>query len=228
MNFVKIVLFALVLATPFEASAFWWLLRAGATRTVVGSTVRAGSVVSGVTAAEAAVGASRFCVRPIGATACDFRVSTSASDTVAKAVGRQYSVRATQRPGIFEVIDAAANVKALLESTDTSGNQSADSAEQFDANSQQNRMYLHPGCASGYEQNWTEDGRPSCVVRHPGCSAGYNEVWLRNGEPGCTADHRTKMREYIQNFNGCVPTVWGQACGNAAKAELCKRHDVCD
>jgi hypothetical protein len=89
----------------------------------------------------------------------------------------------------------------------------------------------HPGCQLGYDEYWLPDGRPGCNRKplvHPGCAKGFDPYWLATGQPGCRPDHRIQMREYINNFNGCVPTIWGQACGNAAKAELCQRHQVCD
>lgn len=90
---------------------------------------------------------------------------------------------------------------------------------------------VHPGCSRGYEPGWGANTTPTCTpvqLTHPGCAKGFDAYWVTDNQPGCRPDNRTQLRQYISNFRGCVPTWWGQACGGAAQAELCRQHDVCD
>jgi uncharacterized caspase-like protein len=60
-------------------------------------------------------------------------------------------------------------------------------------------------------------------------SSNYNNVNTANGNSngGRSRAEIERLRNYIDNFKGCITVTFGQACGNAAKAELCRRHDVC-
>lgn len=96
-----------------DATAFWWLVRAGATRGAVGAGVRTGAF--GVATEAEVAAASRICVRPVGAAACDFRAGRSAAEAASRAIGPGYRVRATERPNVFEVLDAVGNVVSMIE-----------------------------------------------------------------------------------------------------------------
>jgi hypothetical protein len=51
----------------------------------------------------------------VGAAACDFRAGRSVADAASRAVGPGYRVRPTDRPNVFEVLDAANNIVSLIE-----------------------------------------------------------------------------------------------------------------
>jgi hypothetical protein len=112
-TYMKFVIAFLLLALASQdASAFWWLFRAGAARGAVGVGARTGVAVG----AETTAAMARICVRPVGAFACDFRAARSAAEAVAKAVGPSYRVRATGQPNVFEVLDGLGNLLSLVES----------------------------------------------------------------------------------------------------------------
>lgn len=124
MKRLCLILLLLVLAS--DANAFWWLLRGAAARGT-GSAIARGAATTGAVAADEAAAlsavrstgsAGRFCVRPINATACDFRAGTSAIRAAEDAVGSGYKVRPTNRPGLFEILDAAGKVVDFLEVID--------------------------------------------------------------------------------------------------------------
>ena len=100
-----------------QAQAFWWLAaRAAAGRSAVGTVARAGAGAVGAVEAQSALAAgARFCLRPVRASSCDFRVSASAMEAVSSAVGPGYRVRQASRPSLFEVIDAAGTVVDIIQ-----------------------------------------------------------------------------------------------------------------
>jgi hypothetical protein len=124
----KIAAFVMLTFIWSDASAWWWLLRGATARGATAGTVARGAAAAGGgTAAEAAsalsysrsaAGAARFCVRPVNAAACDLRNASSAAEAVQSAVGGGHRVRSTNRPSIFEVLDAAGNFVGLVEAVD--------------------------------------------------------------------------------------------------------------
>jgi len=168
-----------------DAAAFWWLLRAGATRSAAGVGVRSGAAGAAAAEVEAASIASRVCVRPVGALSCDFRTARSTADAASRAVGAGYRVRAADRPNVFEVLDALGNVVSLIESISIETEPSIANAPSYQPDP---KIY-------GMQEYGA--GRPISVapLRHNGdfinlhiggiptvvWSDGYMEVWADNG-----------------------------------------------
>lgn len=97
-----------------EANAFWWLLRGAGARTAAGAVVRGTlTEMEAATLSRQLAAGARFCIRPVRATACDFRTAASARDAVQTAVGSLYQVRETSSPNIFEILDAVGNVNQV-------------------------------------------------------------------------------------------------------------------
>jgi hypothetical protein len=133
-SLLLIVLFSLICS---EAHAFWWLLRAGAsggrTASAVGRVGGTGAAATATEFAAAANSLTRFCVRPVGARACDFRSAASAREAVVDAVGSSYGVRSTGRPSVFEIIDHANTIVSLLQADSSQSNPEVQSMPQHTA-----------------------------------------------------------------------------------------------
>ena len=175
------VVFFVVSGTIPDANAFWWLVRAGAGRSAVGTAARAGVGATGALGAESPfAGASRFCVRPVGAAACDFRASSSAIEAASRAVGPGYRVRSTHQPSIFEILDAAGNVVSILQAIGTHEDSLVASLPQHQpANAaalsydgQGSNVNIAPLRHNGDTLNVHVNGTPTYVW-----SDGYVEVW---------------------------------------------------
>lgn len=182
--FRNLVVLSAMASTSFEASAFWWLARAAAGRSAVGTAARAGAGVVGAIEADSALAAaSRFCVRPVGAAACDFRASSSAAEAASRAVGPGYRVRSTTRPTIFEVLDAAGNVVSIIQAIGTDEDSSVASLPQHQSSISPPLTYDGHGSQvtvvplrhNGDVLNFHVNGTPTYVW-----SDGYMEVWADN------------------------------------------------
>lgn len=178
-------LLAVFASISLDANAFWWLFRATAGRTAVGAGVRAGAVGAVTTAeAEAAIATgARFCVRPVGAAACDFKASSSAFEAASRAVGSNYRVRPTARPTIFEVIDSTGNVVSIIQAVAPESDPTVASLPQYQPaiaqpsilENQEAPVTVAPLRHNGDVLNLHINGTPTQVW-----SDGYVEVWADN------------------------------------------------
>ena len=176
-----IVIFVVLVALTTESQAFWWLLRAAGTRTAAGAAGRGAATAATAVGGEAmAMGAARFCVRPRGAATCDFRAASSGADAVASAIGPNYRVRPTNRPSLFEVLDAAGNMVSLVEALSNETNPEVDQMQQHEPRWQPQVTYgdPHPPANAaplrhnGDVLNVHINGAPTVVW-----SDGHVEVW---------------------------------------------------
>lgn len=180
----NLIVITSVLTFTCDANAFWWLARAAAGRSAVGAAARTGVGAIGALEAESALTAgARFCVRPVGAGACDFRMSSSAIDAASRAVGPGYRIRPTPKPTIFEVIDAAGTVVNIIQAIGTDADSAIAALPQY-------QPQLNP--PTGYEGQSTQP--MVAPLRHNGdvlnihvngvptyvWSDGYVEVWADN------------------------------------------------
>ena len=179
-------LLIVLISISCDANAFWWLFRAASARTAVGAGVRGGAGIASMAEAEATIASgARFCVRPVGATACDFRASGSAIEAVSRAVGPNYRVRQTARPTIFEVLDATGNVISTIQSSSSSGDPTIDPLPQYQPNIAPLAVYEGQGVAisitplrhNGDILNLPINGIPTEVW-----SDGFVELWA-DGNP---------------------------------------------
>lgn len=210
-----------------DAAAFWWLLRAGATRSAAGVGVRAGAAGAAAAEVEAASIASRVCVRPVGAVACDFRAARSTSEAASRAVGPGYRVRATERPNVFEVLDAVGNVVSLIESISTESDPSIANAPAYQPDPKVHSMQEYsagpqvsvaPLRHNGDVINLHIGGIPTVVW-----SDGYIDVWA-DGGPRRTLAPGERLHFPSQHTVHAVPrshdayTVFWQPSGRRASA----------
>jgi hypothetical protein len=166
--------------TSVDANAFWWLLRGGAAgRATVSGAAR--TAATGALEAESAIAAgTRVCVRPIGAAACDFRIANTRIEAVSGAVGRGYRVRPTERPTVFQVLDAANNVVSIIEATSSDDDQSIADLPQYQSKFNQQSSYEYQAAPisvaplrhDGAVLNVRVNGRATEVW-----SDGHVEVW---------------------------------------------------
>lgn len=221
------VVFLVCVSGISDASAFWWLFRAATVRPAVGVAARAGvgatsAGVGGLHAESAIVGASRFCVRPVGAVACDFRAATSGSEAANRAVGPGYRVRATNQTSIFEVLDAAGNVVSILQSVGTHEDASIASVPQYQpqVNTPQNyegqgaQVRVVPLRHNGDILNFHVNGTPTHVW-----SDGYMEVWADHHDNRIVLPPGQRLHFANHNTIHAIPrssdayTFFGQASG---------------
>lgn len=136
-----------------DAHAWWWLLRGlatrGAPRALVRSAPKTPPAVPASKSTEAFAYArplasgARFCVRPVGASACDMHNNATAAGAVQQAVGGGYRLKPTHRPGVFEILDLAGNVVDLVEAIDRSSNQEVAKLPQYVPETRTAPVFIH-------------------------------------------------------------------------------------
>jgi hypothetical protein len=147
----RLMLVVLLFSVPIaDAQAFWWLLRGAVGRGTVGTAAR-GAAGAGAAAESAGAFAysrplasgARFCVRPVGAPACDYHSANSAAEAARGAVGPSYRLRQTRSPSLFEVLDAVGNVISVVEVLDKNAESGIATLPQYVPPSAGREVYIH-------------------------------------------------------------------------------------
>lgn len=148
----KIAIALILLFVWSDAHAWWWLLRGlatrGAARAAVRSAATTGAVASGESVAGFAytrplAGVARFCVRPVGATACDMHNGATPAAAAQRAIGKNYRLKPTGRPGVFEVIDTAGNFVSAIEALDRQSNRDVARLPQYVPPTESTPVFIH-------------------------------------------------------------------------------------
>jgi hypothetical protein len=148
----RLIVLLVLLSSVAEANAFWWLLR-GATVRGAATTAARGAAVAGTGSAAESTAAfaysrplaagARYCVRPVGAAACDLQNARTASDAAQAAVGSQYRIRATNQVDLFQVIDTVGNIVSLIEAVDRAGNSGVEELPQYVPPNAGSPVFIH-------------------------------------------------------------------------------------
>lgn len=195
-SFFKLLVVSLMVSVPMsDANAFWWLLRGASARSAAGVAAR-GAVGAGTVAESAEAMAlsrklaasARFCIRPVGEVACDFRSAATPTAAIRGAVGPQYGVRNSRTPTTFEILDAAGNVISIIEVLDRQSHPDFDELPAYfpppEAVIQNNEYEV--ACGPGYAPGAYNSNPKS--FEHWSCSNGstyYNAApTCQPGKPG--------------------------------------------
>lgn len=134
-----------------------WLLRDVAAERTPANLIPRRAVGAGAAAdaAEAFALRARFCVRPLQATACNFRNAASAREAAASALGPRYRLRSTNNPSLFEVLDSANNLINVIEVLDRQTHKEIDDMPIFmpSIEQAQEEFEYEVACGPGFAPN---------------------------------------------------------------------------